>query len=316
MKISYETLLQRRSLPLEAKEVLALSRIKDFCMMNDYKIYVAFSGGLDSTVLLHLVRRFEPSIQAVFSNTGLEYPETVDFVKTFSNVEMVYPKKSFLQVIREYGYPVITKEVSKNISRYKNTIDPLQKEYRLYGTKNGKPVLTKKGKKAVVGVIPQKWHYLINAPFKISDMCCDILKKNPMYQYEKRTGNKPFVGTMAIDSNRRKMDYLRTGCNSFEKGKEKSTPLGYWTREDVIAYVQKYNLSTNPVYAMGEKHTGCIFCCFGCHMEEEPNRFQRMQQHHGKLWDYCRGTLGLQDVLKFIGVKYNTEVMVGDSSPT
>jgi len=296
-KISYESLLQKQSLPLELKEVLTWDRIEKFCIQNDDKVYIAFSGGLDSTVLLHLVRRFNPKIEGVFSNTGLEYPETVEFIKTFDNIKILYPKKSFYEVIQDHGYPIISKEVAKNISRYRNTKDPLQKEYRLYGTKNG----VKVGK---MGVIPKKWKYLIDAPFKISDRCCDILKKQPLQLYEKFTGNKPFIGTMAVDSNRRTMDYLKNGCNSFKEGKEKSTPLGFWRRGDVLSYVKKYDLPINPVYSMGEKHTGCIFCCFGCHLESKPNRFQRMEGHHINLYNYCLDTLGLRDVLDFIGIEY------------
>ena len=39
------------------------------------QVYVSFSGGKDSTVLLHIVREMYPNIEAVFVNTGLEYPE-------------------------------------------------------------------------------------------------------------------------------------------------------------------------------------------------------------------------------------------------
>ena len=44
------------------------------------KIAVAVSGGVDSTVLLDLVRSANPDIKAVFVNTGLEYPQIVKFV--------------------------------------------------------------------------------------------------------------------------------------------------------------------------------------------------------------------------------------------
>ena len=80
MRLSNSDVSQRQALTLEQKEILSLRRISDFCLYNDYKVYVAFSGGIDSTVLLHLVRRFDNSIEGVFSNTGLEYPETLEFV--------------------------------------------------------------------------------------------------------------------------------------------------------------------------------------------------------------------------------------------
>ena len=76
-------------------------------------MYVSFSGGKDSTVLLHLVRSLFPDVPAVFCNTGLEYPEIQQFVKSFENVEIIYPQKNFKEVITEFGYPLISKEVAE-----------------------------------------------------------------------------------------------------------------------------------------------------------------------------------------------------------
>lgn len=71
-----------QSLPLEIKEAKSLLRIEEYVRyLGEDKVYVSFSGGKDSTVLLHLVQRLYPNVQIVFSNTGLEFPELVDFVK-------------------------------------------------------------------------------------------------------------------------------------------------------------------------------------------------------------------------------------------
>lgn len=133
-------------------------------------VYIAFSGGWDSTVLLDIARKLYPDIKAVFSNTGLEYPEIVRFVKTFENIDIVRPKMPFHQVIEKYGWPVVNKEVATAIDRYRNTKLPEQKHYRLHGK-----IIN--GKKYTVGTIPKKWRWLINAPFKISGECCTHVKK-------------------------------------------------------------------------------------------------------------------------------------------
>lgn len=77
--------------------------------------YVSFSGGKDSTVLLDIARKIYPEIPAVFSNTGLEYPEIRKFAMSHDNVEMVQPKMRFDEVISQYGYPLIGKEVAEAI---------------------------------------------------------------------------------------------------------------------------------------------------------------------------------------------------------
>lgn len=73
----------------------------------------SFSGGKDSTVLLHIARELYPNIKAVFCDTGLEYPEIRQFVKTFDNVDWLRPKMGFKQVCEKYGFPLISKEVSE-----------------------------------------------------------------------------------------------------------------------------------------------------------------------------------------------------------
>ena len=66
---------------------------------------VCFSGGKDSTVVLHLVRRVNPKIPARFANTGVESPETIEFIKIVSNLVEVHPLKTFWACVRQYGLP-------------------------------------------------------------------------------------------------------------------------------------------------------------------------------------------------------------------
>lgn len=109
-------LWQMQSLPLEAKIRMTKYRIRQWVeYYGEDGVYVSFSGGKDSTVLLDLVRQMYSNVTAVFVDTGLEYPEIREFVKTFSNVVWLKPKKNFKQVITEYGYPFISKEVSDKV---------------------------------------------------------------------------------------------------------------------------------------------------------------------------------------------------------
>lgn len=103
-------------LPLEAKVSLTMDRIEEWVEHFGIDgVYVSFSGGKDSTVLLDICRKMYPDIKACFIDTGLEYPEIREFVKSFDNVDIVKPKMNFKQVIQKYGYPFISKEASKII---------------------------------------------------------------------------------------------------------------------------------------------------------------------------------------------------------
>ncbi len=130
------------------------------------------------------------------------------------------------------------------------------------------------------------------------------MKKNPFRNYEKESGRKPFIGTMAVDSDVRKVDYLKNGCNAFSISYPSSKPMSFWMEEDVWDYIGQHNLSHSVIYTMGEDRTGCMFCMFGIHMEKNGNRFLRMKKSHPKQYNYCMDKLGLAEVLDYIGIPY------------
>ena len=300
-----ESLGLLQNYPLWMKIELTKQRIIEWYEYYNGEVYVSFSGGKDSTVLLHIVRSIYPDVEAVFSDTGLEYPEIKQFVKGFDNVTIVRPDMSFKQVVEQKGYPIISKSVSncvrlakQNIADGKNTLRVRQIKGLEVGSKFNKG----------------KWEFLLDAPFKISDECCNELKKKPLKNFTKKSGKKPMMATMAAEGGVRKEAYMKTGCNAFKNGK--SQPMGFWTEQDVFEYIIKNNLKIAPVYGeivkdtkgnyttSKEKRTGCVFCGFGCHMEKSPNRFERMKKSHPNLYKYCMNQLGMKEVLDYINVKY------------
>ena len=292
-KHTAEQLKMRQAYPLQLKVAMSKLRIREWYRHHHRKVYVAFSGGKDSTVLLDLVRSIYPDVPAVFADTGLEYPEIRQFVKTIPNVTWIKPKMNFKKVIEKYGYPVVSKEQARYIRDVKGGTTEYMRNLRMNGKwyNNG----------FVSGKISEKWKYLIDAPFKISEQCCDVIKKRPFHQYEK-SGRSAYIGTMAGDSRFRNQSYIRYGCN-MSNGKA-SRPMMFWTEDDVWEYIKEENLKYSKIYDMGEKRTGCMFCAFGVHMEKGENRFQRMAKSHPKQYNFCMKTLGMDKVLDYIKVPH------------
>ncbi len=336
-------------------------RIRQWYEHWDGQVYVSFSGGKDSTVLKHIIDGMYDDVPALFVNTGLEYPEIQRFVKDIkagkydcfnSDVVIVRPKMMFVEVLKKYGYPVVSKEVSQIVREAKKGLAKNDGSYMYRIMKLNGELKKPDGTKSNYNC--EKWKFLLDADFDSSEECCKVMKKNPSKQYEKETGRKPFIGTMASESRARYTAWLRYGCNSFEKTRMSSNPLSFWTDQDILHYIKIYKVPYCPVYGdivmkekvdgdkvlegqmnlidylgcheesdelttTGCKRTGCIFCMFGCHLEKEPNRFQRLKETHPRQYEYCinggeyvdgklqpnKEGLGLGKVLDYIGVKYD-----------
>ena len=161
--------------------------------------------------------------------------------------------------------------------------------------------------------------YLRNGLIKISNQCCNVMKKTPAHKFNKESGLYPIIGTMACESVLRKKEWLRSGCNAFSKENPSSQPISFWTEQDVLKYLKEYNIPYPSVYGeilindkgkyytTGCDRTGCVFCGYGCHLKSD-KRFERLKETHPKLYEYCmktwdEGGLGMKEVLEFIGVK-------------
>jgi 3'-phosphoadenosine 5'-phosphosulfate sulfotransferase (PAPS reductase)/FAD synthetase len=289
MNERHQKLLQMQALPLAEKIEASKRRIREWLdRFPDAR--VAFSGGKDSTVLLDLCRQVSPGILASFANTGLEYPEIVEFVRQTPNVLEVRPKMDFLSVIQKYGYPVVSKRVAQYVKEVQRSRgDTATKHLRLTGVRGD-------GSKSPMGKISGKWQFLCSpGAVRVSDVCCKILKKNP----QDALGTAPIIGTMASDSGQRAEQYYRHGCNAFDLARARSAPLSFWTEVDVWEYLRTRNLPYSRIYDMGYHRTGCMFCMFGLHMEKRPNRFDLMFLTHPQLYKYCMdGPLNLRSVIR------------------
>lgn len=130
--------MQFQSMPLDIKIQMSCRRIRDWVEYWEGDCYISFSGGKDSTVLVDLIRNKcgYDDIPIVFIDTGLEYPEVREFATSRAD-EVLRPKMTFVEVIKKYGYPIVSKENAKKIYEVKNTKSEKMRNLRLYGREKG-----------------------------------------------------------------------------------------------------------------------------------------------------------------------------------
>lgn len=283
-----------KKLPLEMKVVYSLTKIQNFYVANNGKVFISFSGGKDSTVLMHLVRSKYPDIPAVFFDTGMEYPENRKFIKKFDNVEFIKPEMNFKEVIDRYGYPCISKEIAAwtGLAQkgYKRAIDRMNDE-GMYGGK--------------------RYVWMIDAPFKVSADCCRIMKKKVSHQYYKSTGRCPIIGTRVEESRIRRKVFITHGDDHKSHGMPTLTPLSIWSEKDIEDYITINNLELSEAYTkLGCTRTGCMFCMFG--IMNDKDRFLRLKKDHPAIWRQCmkpreEGGLGIKQVLDFMKIPTGCE---------
>lgn len=337
MSRTIQELHQLQALPLDVKIEKTKLRIREW--VDEFGVdgvYVSFSGGKDSTVLLTICREMYPDIKAVFIDTGLEYPEIRDFVKTWDNVEWLKPKMTFKQVVNKYGYPFISKDVSQCVWEVRN-----------YGKDRAKRMLSRfdpdseYNKKYNSMYSLAKWDFFINkadAPL-ITHKCCAVMKKNPSKEYEKESERKPIIGMLAEESRIRTQKWLSEGCNAFDNKRPASNPLSFWTEQDILHYIKQNDIEIASVYGdivyedsdgmqyeepmfanemkltvTGVKRTGCMFCGYGCHLEKPgEGRFEIMKKTHPKQYEYImrpkdQGGLGYKEVIDWINEHGNLNI--------
>ena len=283
-KIENWQLTQRQGLPLSVKIHLTKRRIQEFYNAFSGKVYIAYSGGKDSEVLLHLAKQINKNIKTVFVDTGTEIHTRKHAI---SKADVVLkPKIPMLKIWSKYGIPFPSKQQANFIYKVKHTNSDYLRNRLMSG-------IMKDGSKTMFKVA-EKWKPLINSNIEVSDRCCYYLKKEPFKRYNKETGEKPMIATMASDGMERKKQYMQNGCINFEK--EVATPLGFWTEQDILQYIKEFNLDYCEAYGdiieengilktTKAKRTGCVGCLFGIHLEKEPNRLQRLEVEDKRLWD-------------------------------
>jgi 3'-phosphoadenosine 5'-phosphosulfate sulfotransferase (PAPS reductase)/FAD synthetase len=310
LKDGFPKLKRRRAWSLEHKINHANSLIKRV-LNNHRNPIVCWSGGKDSTVLLHLVLQQAPNIDVIYNDTGVEFPETREFVDNIvkdwaiANFHVAKPKKgeTFWDISKEYGWPLLGKEQSDNIEiarrRMKRLIesgDLNQPDHRVpingigsneHNTESPDALLQGSGSFEKLSDMER---VLVGYDVDISTRCCHYLKERPTKLVEQELGiDCKILGIMASESRRRSLLWIDYGeyykvkdYFGENKGVWKALPLSVWTEEDIWKYHEQYEIPHCSLYDMGHDRNGCWTCGMGARF----GQFKRLRQSHPQLFMY------------------------------
>jgi len=258
------------------------------------KVYLAFSGGEDSAVLGHLVECMDLGIEFVFNDTGLEFPETYEYVRWWEKefgreITRNRPLMKLPDILERYGYPLYSKRIAQILSTERRKENLRNESTRPAGSWR---LLEKAG-----------LTHLLDVDIKISDECCKFLKHGPAEAYAKQKGfTAAILGMRADDSRDRRRNWLDRGCYyPVQRGTDRVWPLAFWTANDVVEYHHLTGLPRAGLYDKGFTRNGCRLCGFGCHLSS-PNKFELFAMWYPKFWKNAMTNLGYFDVCSRLGI--------------
>lgn len=316
-----EQFKRNQAAPYEEKLSRAANLAWEFYNKMEGQCYVAV-GGLDSITLYLFLRSIGIDVPAV-SVSALE-DKSIQRVHIALGVQRLKPIRPKVQVIREFGWPVLSKELAGKISLLQN---PSEKNATvrhaiITGETGAQGGWRKQSRMKMSQVWLEKfggadqegaslgYH---KADFKVSDKCCYYLKEKPCNDYAKQSGRWPYMGLMASEGGRRQKALVTNGCNYISRTTKRSCPFATFSRQDILQlalemdawYKQHTELFPGPavrtivpdVYGCIERgldgtlrttkaqRTGCSMCGFGIHMERRPHRFDLLWERNPKEWD-------------------------------
>lgn len=318
---------QKQALPYAAKIQHAKQRAWEF--YNECENVHVSVGGLDSITLLLFLRSINIDCPAV-SVSCLE-DKSIQAIHRQLGVIPLKPIKSKVEVIREFGYPIISKETANKIHLLQNPTDRNKTvRHAIITGETGEYGGNRTGTRMKMS---QKWLSKFGgadaegaalgysaATFKVSDKCCYYLKEKPCAIYAKENNSSPYLGLMASEHGRREKVLMTTGCNYYGKTHKRSAPFAIFSRDDLLHLAQDLNVPVPAIYGeikigedglrytTGAQRTGCSMCGFGVHLEKRPHRFDQLRERNEKEWRFWMYDMGWGEVLDYCSIEWETPI--------
>lgn len=330
----------KQSQDYEFKKRYAEVRINEFineCDRRELNYHVSV-GGLDSITLYLFIKSLGHDVPGV-TVSSLE-DKSIQEVHNKLGLIKLKPYKNKAEIIREFGFPVLSKEIAAKIELLQNPSEQNKTvRHAIITGETGEYGGFRKGTRMKMS---QKWLNLFGGyenenenvnykipPFKVSSKCCYYLKEKPADDWAKEHNSVPFLGLMASEGGRREKSLMINGCNYFGKSTIRSAPFAIFNRQDLLQLALELNVPIPEIYGKIEKkpdgtlyttkaqRTGCSMCGFGIHLEGRPHRFDYLRQSNNKEWDFWMNKVCVDDdgtqygwgrVLDYIGIEWEDDV--------
>lgn len=230
----------------------AINTIRGVANRSEYRklpVYVSFSGGKDSLVVLDLTRSAlkQRDFKAFFLNTGIEFPETVEFARNFCRNEKIQFEEinagsAFWENVESFGPPAKDFRWCCKVCKLASASD-------LETEKNTFIMCERKNEQKNEQKSEQK------------------NQENSGQKSREKSGQKngENIAYLTIDGKRRHESFLRariaaSETNPFVPNQLNIFPIRDWRALEVWLYIYWRKLACNPLYEKGFERVGCWLC--------------------------------------------------------
>jgi hypothetical protein len=329
---------RKQKLPYEFKKAYAEVRAREFyreCNKLELNCHVSV-GGLDSITLYMFLHSIGIKVPGVTVSV-LEDKSIQQIHKNLGLIRLK-PLKSKATVIKEFGYPILSKEIAGKISLLQN---PSEKNATVrHAIITGETGEYGGNRKNTRMKMSQRWLELfggyenenegvdyLKPDFPVSDKCCYYLKEKPCDDWAKENNSVAYLGLMASEGGRRQKSLMINGCNYFGASTIRSAPFAIFNRQDLLQLTLDLNVpipeiygeirrdENGMLYTTKAQRTGCSMCGFGIQKEtRRPHRFDLLYQNNPSEWSYWMNDMGFGHVLDYVGFRWQQPFVPGERS--